>query len=51
MAVELSAECLAGYATQGPRYTSYPPATELGQIAVPTITRELAAIAREGAPI
>ena len=37
--------------TRGPRYTSYPPATELGAISRVTVQRELATIAAEAAPI
>lgn len=39
------ASCLAEHSTHGPRYTSYPPATELGPIAVDRVRRELDAIA------
>jgi oxygen-independent coproporphyrinogen III oxidase len=38
------ASCLADHATRGPRYTSYPPATELGPIAVDRVRRELQAV-------
>ncbi len=44
----LTAEKLAELATRGPRYTSYPPATELGPIAAQAYGRELEAIAADG---
>ena len=49
--MELTAECLAELSTRGPRYTSYPPATELGPIAQGSVTRELARIATDRAPV
>jgi oxygen-independent coproporphyrinogen III oxidase len=42
------ASCIAEHSRRGPRYTSYPPATELGPIAVDRVRRELAAIASAG---
>ena len=48
---ELTAECLAERATRGPRYTSYPPATEMRSIAPERVTQELAKIAAEKSPI
>ncbi|HTL31608.1 MAG TPA: radical SAM protein, partial [Kofleriaceae bacterium] len=48
---ELTAECLAERASRGPRYTSYPPATEIRAIAPERVTQELARIAADGAPI
>lgn len=45
---EISAQSLAELATRGPRYTSYPPATELGAIATPAIERELEALCADG---
>ena len=39
---------LAQLAARGPRYTSYPPATELGPIAIAQIDRELAAVRADG---
>ncbi|HTR50645.1 MAG TPA: radical SAM protein, partial [Kofleriaceae bacterium] len=45
---ELTAECLAELSTRGPRYTSYPPATELGPIAVATVERELETVRADG---
>ena len=47
----ITPECLAELASRGPRYTSYPPATELGPIASDAIARELQIVRREGAPI
>jgi oxygen-independent coproporphyrinogen-3 oxidase len=49
--MELTAECLAELSTTGPRYTSYPPATELRPIDDTAVTAELARIADERAPI
>lgn len=46
----LTAECLAEQSSRGPRYTSYPPATEFGPIATPRVVRELATIQCEGLP-
>lgn len=44
----MTAETLAGLATRGPRYTSYPPATELGPIGADVIERELEALHADG---
>ncbi|HET9992357.1 MAG TPA: oxygen-independent coproporphyrinogen III oxidase, partial [Kofleriaceae bacterium] len=44
----LTAETLAELATRGPRYTSYPPATELGPISTELVERELAAVHADG---
>lgn len=41
-----SAACLADYASRGPRYTSYPPATEFGPIGPERVARELDRIGR-----
>lgn len=41
-----AATCLAEWSSRGPRYTSYPPATQFGPIADDVIGRELATIAR-----
>lgn len=49
--VELTAECVAERATRGPRYTSYPPATEMRSIAPERVTDELARIAAERSTI
>lgn len=48
---ELTAECLAERATRGPRYTSYPPATEMRALAPERISEELARIGGGGPPI
>lgn len=45
---DITAETLADLATRGPRYTSYPPATELGPIASGAIERELEAVCADG---
>jgi oxygen-independent coproporphyrinogen-3 oxidase len=42
------ASCIAEHTTKGPRYTSYPPATELGSIAVDRVQRELEAVSAAG---
>jgi oxygen-independent coproporphyrinogen-3 oxidase len=49
--MELSAERLAELSTQGPRYTSYPPATELAAISVETIAAEIARVAAADEPV
>jgi len=46
-----AATCLAEYASRGPRYTSYPPATEFGPVALDQVERELTAIGDRGEPI
>lgn len=43
--------CLAEYASRGPRYTSYPPATEFGPVSLDQVHGELATIAERGEPI
>ncbi|MEO8549512.1 MAG: oxygen-independent coproporphyrinogen III oxidase [Kofleriaceae bacterium] len=48
MTCPITAETLAELATRGPRYTSYPPATELGPSSMPTIERELEAVCADG---
>jgi oxygen-independent coproporphyrinogen-3 oxidase len=45
------ASCLAEHASRGPRYTSYPPATEFGPMPRDSVERELAAIGDRGEPI
>ncbi len=47
-ASELTPECLAELSTRGPRYTSYPPATEFGPIDDAAVARELARVREEG---
>jgi oxygen-independent coproporphyrinogen-3 oxidase len=46
----LTAECLAEQSSRGPRYTSYPAATELAPIAPSRVVRELATLQCERAP-
>jgi oxygen-independent coproporphyrinogen-3 oxidase len=43
--------CLAEWASRGPRYTSYPPATEFGPISADRIRRELVALGEAHRPI
>lgn len=45
------ASCIADDTTRSPRYTSYPPSTELGKIAVDWIRRELATLGRDGTTV
>lgn len=45
------AACLAEHASRGPRYTSYPPATEFGPIAPERVKRELALIGASSKPV
>jgi oxygen-independent coproporphyrinogen III oxidase len=40
--------CLAEWSARGPRYTSYPPATEFGPIAADRVRRELGRIGQAG---
>jgi oxygen-independent coproporphyrinogen III oxidase len=47
----LTPEVLAELSTRGPRYTSYPPATELRPIAAAAIDAELARIGAAGDPV
>jgi oxygen-independent coproporphyrinogen III oxidase len=47
----LTPECLAELSSRGPRYTSYPPATEFGPLATPRVVHELVTVRCEGAPI
>ena len=46
-----SAACLAEYASHGPRYTSYPPATQFGTIDADRVARELDRIGRANEPV
>ncbi len=48
---EALAACLAEHASRGPRYTSYPPATEFGPIDSGVVARELAAVTSSPNPI
>jgi len=43
-----TASCLAEWSRRGPRYTSYPPATEFEPVGAERVRRELAAIAESG---
>ncbi|CAN5894215.1 oxygen-independent coproporphyrinogen III oxidase [soil metagenome] len=43
--------CLADYASRGPRYTSYPPATQFGPINVARVRQELSRIGRASEPV
>ncbi|MBL0215324.1 MAG: oxygen-independent coproporphyrinogen III oxidase [Myxococcales bacterium] len=46
-----TASCLAEYASQGPRYTSYPPATEFGPLSADRVSQELRRIGRANEPV
>lgn len=46
-----SAACLAEYASHGPRYTSYPPATQFGTIGTDRVARELDRIGHTNEPV
>jgi len=48
---EDKAACLAEYSSRGPRYTSYPPATEFRAISSDVVARELAAIGAAREPV
>jgi oxygen-independent coproporphyrinogen III oxidase len=43
--------CLADRASRGPRYTSYPPATEFGAIAQDRVRRELQELGKNNEPV
>ena len=43
--------CLAEYASRGPRYTSYPPATEFGPVLADRVERELSVLGERGEPV
>jgi oxygen-independent coproporphyrinogen-3 oxidase len=45
------ATCLAEYASRGPRYTSYPPATEFGPVSAEHVKRELSTLGERGEPV
>src|SRR5438093_10298969 len=51
MPLALTPESLAELSSRGPRYTSYPPATEFTKMSAAGIARELATITCEGQPI
>ena len=44
-------ECLAELSSRGPRYTSYPPATEFGPVSAARVQRELAELRAEAKPV
>jgi oxygen-independent coproporphyrinogen-3 oxidase len=46
----LTAECLAEHASSGPRYTSYPPATQFAALGPAVVAEELAIIRAAGGP-
>ena len=48
---ELTPECLADLSSRGPRYTSYPPATEFAPIEPTRVTSELARVRGDAAPV
>lgn len=48
---DLTPESLAELSSRGPRYTSYPPATEFAPIDAARVVSELATVAVEGAPV
>jgi oxygen-independent coproporphyrinogen-3 oxidase len=45
------AACLAEYASRGPRYTSYPPATKFGPVPADRVMHELASIGERREPV
>jgi len=48
---DIDPACLAEYASRGPRYTSYPPATEFGPVGLDPVARELWVIGTRGEPV
>jgi len=46
-----TAACLAEHASRGPRYTSYPPATEFGPVSRDRVKRELTTIGERQEPV
>lgn len=48
---ELTPECLAEFSSRGPRYTSYPPATEFAAMDAAAVVAELARVRAEGKPV
>src|SRR6478672_10727287 len=50
-ATGLTPECLADQASRGPRYTSYPPATEFGALSVSRVVGELEQVRADAAPV
>lgn len=51
MSTEATAACLAEYARSGPRYTSYPPATEFAPMSADRVERELTRVGASAEPI
>ena len=49
--LEDAASCLAKWSSRGPRYTSYPPATEFAPIAATRVTRELQRLGAVSEPV
>jgi oxygen-independent coproporphyrinogen-3 oxidase len=47
---DVAASCLAEYASRGPRYTSYPPATEFGPLGLGQVQDELTGIGDRSEP-
>ncbi len=48
---ELTPECLAEFSSRGPRYTSYPPATEFATSMLRERSASSAQVRAEGAPV
>jgi oxygen-independent coproporphyrinogen III oxidase len=48
---DLTPECLAELSSRGPRYTSYPPATEFAPVESAQVVGELANVRGDGAPV
>lgn len=48
---ELTPECLAEFSSRGPRYTSYPPATEFAPINAARVRRELDVVRMDAQPV
>jgi oxygen-independent coproporphyrinogen III oxidase len=48
---ELTPECLAEFSSRGPRYTSYPPATEFAAMDHARVVSELGRLRQEGNPV
>ena len=48
---ETTAACLAEHASRGPRYTSYPPATQFGPLAPERVRQELRLLGTSNTPV
>lgn len=46
-----TAACLAEWSSRGPRYTSYPPATEFTRISIDRVRRELGVLGADSSPV